>query len=211
MGSLASGIFGLVEGDPTEKEEHQLGGLGSYETGTGEGLTTAGAAEEEDILSGDPTKTAQALAPELSSGQTQVEQQAKQNAEFGNRGGGTNASTQAAESGERGNIINLVGGLQSGTAGAAVGQGSGLLGQASSNINSEAGLARAQQQAEQADVGGIVQGAAQIASGFMGGGGGGGETPEDLFNMGNAGGSVATEDPGSTDLIQDESTPQYQF
>ena len=147
MGGLVGGIFDLVQGDPAEKEEDQLGGLGNYETGVGEGLTTAGAGEEEAILSGDPTRIAQAEAPEITAGQKQVEQQRLQNANFGTRSGGTTASTEAAEGAERGNIIDLTGNLIGNTAGAAVGQGSGLLSGASSNISNEAGLKNQRRQA----------------------------------------------------------------
>ena len=171
MGGFVGGIFDLASGDPTEQQQRQLTGLSNFETGTGEGLTTAGAGEEEAILSGDPSKIGQALAPEISSGQGQVEQQQLQNANFGNRSGGTNASTQAAEGKERGNIINLIGGLQSGTAGAAVGQGSGLIDQASSNVNNEAQLAAANRQRQVGDIGDIAASAAAIASPFLGGGG----------------------------------------
>jgi hypothetical protein len=169
MGGLVGGIFDLAEGDPTKQQERQLDSLSNYQTGVGEGLTTAGAGWEESILSGDPSKIGQALAPEISAGQGQVQQQALSNANFGNRGGGTNASTQAATGAERGNIINLVGGLQSGTAGAAVGQGSGILGQAAGNIGTEASLATANRQRLDSDVTGIAQSAAEIATGFAGG------------------------------------------
>src|SRR5580698_5390227 len=169
MGGLVGSIFDLAEGDPTQTQQNQLTGLSNFETGTGEGLATAGTGFEESILSGDPSKIGQALAPEISAGQGQVQQQALENANFGNRSGGTNASTQAAKGAERGNIINLIGGLQSGTAGAAVGQGSGLLGQSASNLGTEASLASANRQREVGDIGDIAASAAAIASPFLGG------------------------------------------
>jgi len=169
MGSLVSGIYGLVAGDPTQKEENQLGQIGGYETGTGEGLTTDAAKFDEAILSGDPTKIAQALAPQISAQQSQIQQQAKQNAEFGTRSGGTAASTAGAEAAGRGNIINEVGGLQSTTANNAGSLGSNLLGEASSNIGAEAGLASKAAANKQADVGNIAQGAAEIAEMGFGG------------------------------------------
>jgi hypothetical protein len=180
MGGLVSSIFDLAEGDPTQTQENQLKGLSNYQTGVGEGLTTAGAGFEEGILSGDPSRIAGALAPEISAGQGQVQQQALTNANFGNRGGGTNASTQAATGAERGNIINLVGDLQGKTAGAAVAQGGGILGQASGNIGTEASLATANRQRLDSDVGGIASSAAAIADPFLGGadaGGGGAGVP----------------------------------
>jgi hypothetical protein len=211
--ALGGSIFGLVEGDPDQQQENQLGGLSNYQTGVGEGLTTAGAGEEEDILSGDPTKIAQAEAPEITAQQGQIQGQELQNANFGNRSGGTNASTQNAQEAGRGNIIDLTGGLISNTADAAVGQGSNLMGQASNNINSEASMKRQQEQAEQADVAGIGTGVAQIASGLAGDMGGGGETPQgvELEQMGASGGPLATSGDTDTDLLSQESMPDYTF
>lgn len=169
MGGLAGGIFDLIEGDPTQREQQQFGGLGDYETGVGEGLTTAGSGFEESILSGDPSRIASTLAPEISAGQGQVQQNALQEANFGTRSGGTAAATEAAPAAERANIINLEGNLQGSTAGAAVGQGTGLLGQASSNIGNEADLAKQNRQREVGDVGGIASSIASIAAPFLGG------------------------------------------
>ena len=113
---------------------------------------------------------ATALAPEISTGQSQVEQQRLQDANFGTRSGGTTASTEAAEAANRGNIITLEGGLQSGAASSALGAGSGLLSGASSNIGNEAQLAEQRRSQVTGDVGGIATGAAEIVSGLMGGG-----------------------------------------
>jgi hypothetical protein len=170
MGSLVSGLFDMFSGDPAESQRGKFDSLANYQTGVGEGLTTAGAGYEEAILSGDPTRIAQALAPEISTGQGQVEQQRLQDANFGNRSGGTAASTEAAEGANRANIINLEGGLQSSTANSAVNQGTNLMGEASSNIGSSANLAEQRRSQLNQDVGGIASGVAQIASGFMGGG-----------------------------------------
>ena len=167
MGGLVGGIYDLAAGNPAQKEQDQFGALGNYETGTGEGLTTAGAGYDLGILSGDPTKIATALAPEISTGQSQVEQQRLQDANFGTRSGGTTASTEAAEAANRGNIITLEGGLQSGAASSALGAGSGLLSGASSNIGNEAQLAEERRQQVTGDIGGIAQGAASIATGLI--------------------------------------------
>lgn len=167
MGGLVGGIYDLAAGNPAQKEQDQFGALGNYETGTGEGLTTAGAGYDLGILSGDPTKIATALAPEISTGQSQVEQQRLQDANFGTRSGGTTASTEAAEAANRGNIITLEGGLQSGAASSALGAGSGLLSGASSNIGSEAQLAEERRKQVTGDIGDIASGAASIATGLI--------------------------------------------
>lgn len=167
MGSLASGIFDLMSGDPTKTEENQLAGLSGFETPTGENATKAATDYYGGILSGDPSQIAMTLAPEISAAGTQAEQQKKTNAEFGNRSGGTNASNQAIDANTRGNIINLIGEERGNAAAGEAGLGTNLLGQASGNINSQASLATQNQQRMTGDVGGIVQGAAQIASGFL--------------------------------------------
>lgn len=160
-------IYDLWQGDPAKKQENQLAALGGYQTGVGEGLTTAGATFDEAILSGDQGRISQALAPEISAGQQQVQQQKNQDAQFAPRSGGTAASTANAETAERGNLINLEGGLQSGTAGSALGAGSNLLSQASGNINDVAGLRTARQARSAGDWGNIAQGAAEIAAPFF--------------------------------------------
>ena len=171
MGGLVGGIYDLFGGDPTAGEEKQLGSLGTFDTGVGEGLTAAGANFEREILSGNPTEIATALAPEISTEAGQVEQQRLQGSEFGTRSGGTAAATNAAESKSRGDIINLEGGLQANTAGAAVGQGTGLLGQASSDISKKAELDAQNRQRTVGDVSGIASDVASIATPFLGGAG----------------------------------------
>lgn len=203
MASMVSGIFDLLGGDPAAKEEGQLGDLSKFETGSGESGINAAQGFYGDILSGDPSKIAEVLAPEIKAGQQQVQQQAETNANFGNRGGGTNASTQAARSNERGNIINLIGGLQQGAAGAEAGIGENMLGQSSTNIGNEANLAINRRNQVNNDVGGIAQGAAEIAAPFLGGAGGGADPYESLYNASHADtSSLAPTDSDLTDLIQ---------
>ena len=178
MGGLVGGIYDLFSGDPTKREEGQLAGVSNYQTGLGEGLATAGAGEEEAILSGDPSRIAQVEAPEISAQQGQIQGQALQNANFGNRSGGTNASTQAAQAKGRGNIIDLTGNLIGQTAGAAVGQGGGFLDSASKNLGAEADLAAANRQRTVGDINDIASTAADVALPFLTGGGGGGGGPQ---------------------------------
>ena len=61
--TLPGSIYDLFAGNPAQQEQDQFGALGNYETGTGEGLTTAGAGYDLGVRSGDPTKIATALAP----------------------------------------------------------------------------------------------------------------------------------------------------
>jgi hypothetical protein len=89
--------------------------------------TSAGSNFNLSILSGDKSKIGQALAPEISAGQDQAQQSKKSTSEFGNRGGGTNASNQNVDAATRGNMTKLVGGLQSGSANSLLSSGSSLL------------------------------------------------------------------------------------
>jgi hypothetical protein len=201
MGGLVGGIFDLAEGNPEEKEQNQLGALGNEQIGQGEGDTTAASTYYQNILSGDPSKISQSLAPEISAGQQQVEQQAKGNAEFGTRSGGTAASSNAATAGERGNIINLVGGLQQGAASGAATLGSSQESQGAGNVGTEAEMAAANQKRETGDVSGIASDVASIASPFLGGGeGGGGDPYESIYNANNTQTSDAGLNPQEPDL-----------
>lgn len=172
MGGLVGGLFDLFSGDPAKAQEGALSDLYNYENNKGEGALNQGLGWYSDILSGDPNKIAQALSPEIKQGQNMVEQQALQGSMFGNRAGGTNAATQAAQSGERGNIISLIGQLQGGSAGALTGAGENLVGQGANNAMNSANLAERNRQRLVGDVGGIAQGAASIAMPFLSGAGG---------------------------------------
>lgn len=169
MGGLVGGIFDLMSGDPAAGQEQQLGTLGTTQTSTGENLVTPAATYYENILSGDQGKIAQSLAPEISAGQGQVEQAALQGSNFGTRSGGTAAASRAAEDANRGNIINLVGGLQSGAAAGAASLGTNQESLGAGNINDVAQMRTARQNQAMSDVSGIAKDAASIATGFAGG------------------------------------------
>ena len=176
MGGLLSSIFDLAAGNPTQGEQNQFGALSGYQTGVGEGLITPAAQYEENILSGDPTKTAQAMAPEISANQQQTQQFKNQTAEFSPRSGGTAASVANADTSGRSNLIDLLGKEQSGAASTSLSAGSGLLDSASSNLGQEAKLADQWRQSQVSDIGQIGQSAAEIAQGLAGGSDGWAET-----------------------------------
>ncbi|MGA7524366.1 MAG: hypothetical protein WBW84_18080, partial [Acidobacteriaceae bacterium] len=171
MGGLVGSIFDLAAGNPTQGEQNQFGALSGYQTGVGEGLITPAAQYEESILSGDPTKTAQAMAPEISANQQQTQQFKNQSAEFSPRSGGTAASVANADTSGRSNLIDLLGQEQSGAASTSLSAGSGLLDSASNNLGNEANLANQWRQQQTSDINGIAQGAASIAMGLPAGGG----------------------------------------
>jgi hypothetical protein len=194
-------LFDLFSGDPTAKEQSRFGGLSDEQLAAGQGAETAAQTYDMNLLN-DPTK---ALAPEISAGQGQVEQQQLQNSNFGNRGGGTNASTQNAENANRGNIINLMGETQGQAASALGSLGTSEVGTGSSALGNEADLANQRRQQQVSDVNGVAQGAASIATGMMGGGAGaaaGGDPYEILYNAQHPDtGSMSTDSPDLGYLI----------
>jgi hypothetical protein len=189
-----------VSGDPTEKEQKRFGRLADEQLAAGQGAQTAAQTYDMNLLT-DPTK---ALAPEISAGQGQVEQQMLQNSEFGNRGGGTNASTQNAQNANRGNIINLMGEEQGKAASSLASLGTSEVSSGQSALGSEAGLANQRRQQQVGDVNGIAQGAASIATGFAGG------AAADAGGMGSFSPETQNYDLSSVS-IPEESMQQFQW
>ena len=202
MGGLLSSIFDLAAGNPTQGEQNQFGALSGYQTGVGEGLITPAAQYEENILSGDPTKTAQAMAPEISANQNQTQQFKNQTAEFSPRSGGTAASVANADTSGRSNLIDLLGQEQSGAASTSLSAGSGLLDSASSNLGQQANLADQWRQSQVSDIGQIGKSAAEIAQGLAGGSGG--DPYSTLYNAQHP-------DPNSIQTTPDTSLDDYQI
>ncbi len=189
--SLFSSIFDLASGKAVQSEQNQFGALAGYETGVGEGLITPAAQYEESLLSGDPTKTAQAMAPEISANQQQTQQFKNQTAEFSPRSGGTAASVANADTSGRSNLIDLLGKEQSGAASTSLSAGSGLLDSASSNLGNEANLAEQWRKSQVSDIGQIGKAAAQIATLGMTGGMDGEASPDIFSGAPNESGSVS--------------------
>jgi hypothetical protein len=154
---------------------NQTGQLSGFASGLGQNNTTQGSNFYSSILSGDPTKIGQALAPAISAGQQGAQQQKNQTAQFGNRAGGTNASMQAIDASTRGNITNLVGGLQSGAASTLLNSGQSLLGTALGGYNQQAAMSQQQMQNwANSILGKGISGAAAAGESFALGGFGGG-------------------------------------
>lgn len=93
-------IFGIGGSASKTDRKHELDAWGTLTDlshyGAGEGKKNTGAAGDywQSILSGDQKKIAQAIAPNTAVIQGQAQQRKNQLAEFGNRSGGTNASSQ---------------------------------------------------------------------------------------------------------------------
>ena len=131
--------------NPTlSKDINQTGQIAGFASGLGQSNTTQGSNFFSSILSGDSTKIGQALAPAISAGQQEVQQQKNQISQFGNRSGGSTAKSNALEAQNRGNITNMIGGMQSGAASTLLNSGQGLLGTALGGFNQQAGLSQQQ-------------------------------------------------------------------
>ena len=186
MGDFLGALFG-GQNKTLDSTMGQMGGLAGYSTGVGEGNTTAASNYYQNILSGDPSKIGQTLAPQISAMQTQGQQQRAEAGQFGTRSGGTAGAIQGIDAGNRTNLINAIGGAQSGAAAGAAGLGTTNLGMAASNLNSQAQMSQQQMQNWMNSIlGKGISGAVGAAEGMALGGMGGG--------MGAAGGM--SEDAG---------------
>ena len=118
----------ILESGTATTASNNLLGVSDFSTSLGEQNTTLSSTLFQDLL----TNPMKALGFEISSGQNQLNQQAKTNAEFGTRSGGTTGSTQAAGAANRTNVINLMGKEQSGAASSLATSGANLLNTATS-------------------------------------------------------------------------------
>lgn len=199
-----------------------------FATGEGEGDISASDAFMKAILSGDPTKVAQVLAPQISAQNKTVQQDQKTGAMNGNRAGGTNANSASAVDKAHSDRTNATAGAASGAAGALGSEGSGLLGEGMSGNDVGFQQAGAIQQQKLAKFNDIMNSTAAVAAApFTGGAsltgltsnggkgmsggfsmpGGGGAAPEaaqnpDIANWLSNNGPV----PASTDWSQFDTT-----
>lgn len=158
---------------------NQTQNIGGQNVAAGESNIGAGANYFQSLLSNKPGAVAQAVAPQVSAVTGQAQQNRQQQAEFGNRSGGTNAAQQATTSQTSGEITNLINSLIPGAATALTSTGQaqeslGLtaLGQAGTNagtLGSLTGGARnldvATQQAQQSGLADLFSSAGQTAVG----------------------------------------------
>ena len=120
----------------------KMGDLAGYSTGVGERGTTAALNYDLGLLSGDPSKVAQTLAPETKQIQDQAQQNRNTVAQFGNRGGGMNAVMANLDDATRAKLLALTGGLRQGAAANAGSLGTANLGLAQQGTMDQASLAQ---------------------------------------------------------------------
>ncbi len=90
---------------------NQFGDIGGFATNLGEKSIGQAAKFASDVVSGDQSKIARSLGPEIGTIQTQQQQNKNQTAQFHDRAGGNNAALQMSGDTARGSINNLVSSL----------------------------------------------------------------------------------------------------
>lgn len=117
-------MFGVDMG-PSSGETgatNALTGESGFSGSVGKGLLSDSSALISALLSGDPHKISQILAPEISGISKQANQKTQTNAQFGSRSGGTNASNQNTMDQARAGVNDLISGLTK----SAIGEGASL-------------------------------------------------------------------------------------
>ena len=169
MGGFLSSILG--GSNPTLNSNiNQFGQDAGAAQKTGQGDVNAASTFYQDILSGDPTKQAQALAPETKAAQDQAQQAKAQTSQFGTRSGGTGGAIQGIDAQTRAQLIALLGGQQQGAAAGAASLGTSQEGLALQGKEEQDAAAQQRMQNWQNSILGKGIGvAAQGAEGAIGG------------------------------------------
>lgn len=145
MGAFLSSI--LTGSNPTLSGAiGKAGDISTFGTNTGQGAITDANKYYQGILSGDPSKIAQTIAPEIQAGADQTQQEKQSLAQFGTRSGGTAAASAGADAANRSNIISLIGRLQQGAAAGETGIGENQTGQGLAANGQQAQLSQQQLQ-----------------------------------------------------------------
>jgi len=185
------GFFGIGVG-PSKEEKRQFGEMGNLATfATSRGESDISTADNfwKAILSGDPSKIAQVLSGPTSAINKQAQERKKTAAEFGNRGGGTNAAMQLADTETRTSYDELISSLTGGAASALGASGSSLLATGASAHEAAFSEANTIQQQRQSKLNDIFKSITSIASAFLPGAG-----LQSLFK------GAPTELPATTDI-----------
>ena len=109
------------------KDINQFGQDAGVEGGICNADATAASKFYTDILGGDPTKQAQAIAPQTAAAQEGAQQQKNQASQFAPRSGGMTATMSGLDENTRAQLIKLLGSLTTSSASGAAGLGSSLL------------------------------------------------------------------------------------
>ncbi len=117
----------------------QFGQIGQQQTGQGQGYQSKAGSFWGDIISGNSSKTMQALSPEISSAKTRNQQDQKTATQFGTRSGGTAASNAASTDKLHSDITNLIGSLTNSSASNLANLGSNMVSTGLGSLQMEQG------------------------------------------------------------------------
>lgn len=159
-------MFGLGFG-PSSQEKQAYGGLNTlsgFTSSHGQNDTALAEKWIQALLGGDRSKTSELLAPQISDLKSRGQQQIQTNSQFGNRSGGTNASSQMTQDNINSQIDRMISGLTSGAIGEAGSLGTNLLGQAGGNYANLFGEAKTMQDQELARWNDIFNSISQVAT-----------------------------------------------
>ena len=141
MGGFFSALF-AGKNDVLNTDIGKMGQISGSAIGTGESSIQTGTDFDKAIVSGDATKTTQAIAPVLNAAKTSNQQTQKSNTEMGTRSGGTAATNAASSDKLHSDTTNLIGSLTGKAADTLLSSGSGLLSLGADSTNSEAALSQ---------------------------------------------------------------------
>lgn len=159
-------MFGIGLG-PDANEKQAYGGLKTLSGFTStQGQNDIALANKwiQALLGGDRSKTMELLAPQISDLKSRGQQQIQTQSQFGNRGGGTNASNQMVEDNMTSGINRMISELTSGALGEAGSLGTNLLGQAGGDYTNLFGEAKTMHDQNAAKWGDIFKSISGIAS-----------------------------------------------
>ena len=193
-------FFGIDMGpSPQENTQYNaLANLSNFATSEGEADVAKADKFWQAILSGDPGQISQVLGPQESALNKQAQESKKTTAEFGNRGGGTNAFMQSTDDRTRAGINDMTSSL-TGTAASALGaSGSSLLSTGVTGHEGAFSEASTIQQQKAAKMNDLFKSIASVAASFAPGGGaaaagasaGGGNWWDNVSFPGDSGGTM---------------------
>jgi hypothetical protein len=170
MGDFLSSLFS--GSNPTlGKDSGTLGSLAGFSSNLGQSATNTASQYYTNLLSGDPSKISQAIAPEIAANSEQAQQQKQTIGQFGGRSGGNTATANNIDTTSRGNITDLIGKLINGAAGSEASIGTTETGQAGTDAARQAQIAEEQQKNQQNSIfGGLLGGLGGVAGQAISGG-----------------------------------------
>lgn len=163
-------MFGIGMGaDDNEKSTYRdLNSASTFATNLGESDVSKASNFFNSLLSGDSTKIATVLSPQISSAQTAAKQQKKTSAEFGSRSGGTAALMGSVDDTTRANITNLVGSLTGSAASSLASMGTSMMSEGMSGKEAAFGEAKTMHDQNASKWNDVFKSSASVASSVLG-------------------------------------------